>query len=180
MAGNGPGIALNTGSIYHVPFAQIFAYGLSTTAVGALRGMLNLFLKHGGARVAVQGAKTSEDPVAQLLCAETVCALDEIELTRRRNFDAMMADSLAGRLSRLEERRHYKFQAAYSVERCTLLGARIFKASGASAIFDRLPFARILADMQAGRQHVACQWESIGRNWGAHMLGGTTRPDGMV
>src|SRR5262249_365180 len=118
MTGSGPGIATITGSIYHVPFAQIFAYGLSATAVGALQGIHNLFLKHGAAGVAVHGAKTKEDPAAQLLCAETVCTLDEIDLTRRRNFDAMMKDSRLGRLSSLEERRHYKFQAAYSVERC--------------------------------------------------------------
>ena len=37
----GPGQALNTSSLYRLPFGQIFVRGISTAALGALQGMLN-------------------------------------------------------------------------------------------------------------------------------------------
>jgi hypothetical protein len=46
----------------------------------------------------------------------------------------------------LEERLRYKFQSTEVTERCTLLAARIFKASGTAGLSDDLPFGGILAD----------------------------------
>ena len=117
-------------------------------------------------RVAVSGTRTVEDPIALLLSrAEVVNALDEIELVRHRNFDAMLAYVERGEAATMTERQQYKFQTAFAVERCSLLAARIFKASGSSAIFNKLPFSRILANINAGRQHAACQYEGAGRTW---------------
>ena len=54
----------------------------------------------------------------------------------------------------------YKFQSAAVAERCSLLAARIFKAAGAAALFDDRPFGRLLADINAARQHIANQYET--------------------
>jgi hypothetical protein len=121
--------------------------------------MFELFLEHGAKRVSVSGAKTAEDPVVQLLCAQTRVTLDEIDLVQRRNFNEMKTYAEAGQVPPTASRMQYKFQTAFAVERCSLLAARIFKASGTSAIFNRLPFARVLADINASRQHVMCQFE---------------------
>jgi 3-hydroxy-9,10-secoandrosta-1,3,5(10)-triene-9,17-dione monooxygenase len=128
----------------------------------------------------VQGIKTADDPIAQLLCAETTNALEEMTATLRRNFEAMTRYAENGDLPPMPERMKYRFQIAYSVERSSLLAARLFKASGSAAIFNRLAFARMLANINAGRQHVACQWEGIGRNWGTAMLGGAPAFDPML
>jgi 3-hydroxy-9,10-secoandrosta-1,3,5(10)-triene-9,17-dione monooxygenase len=72
----------------------------------------------------------------------------------------------------LRERMQYKFQLAFAIERASLLGARLFKAAGASGIYvENTPFARLLADINAGRQHVNNQFEPAGRAWGGVMLG---------
>jgi 3-hydroxy-9,10-secoandrosta-1,3,5(10)-triene-9,17-dione monooxygenase len=63
----GPGQALNTSSLYRLPFGQIFVRGISTAALGALQGMLNAFMEYGKARVTRAGGRSAENPfVARL------------------------------------------------------------------------------------------------------------------
>jgi 3-hydroxy-9,10-secoandrosta-1,3,5(10)-triene-9,17-dione monooxygenase len=176
----GPGMRPGERSIYLVPFAQIFTYGLTCTAVGALSGMFKLFLHHGSARVSAHGLKSADEPAAQLLCAETATALEEMVMTRRRNFEEMMIKAMGGEMAAIEDRRKYKFQGAFSVERATLLAARIFKAAGGLSVYSKVPFGRFFADIHVSRQHVTAQFDQIGRNWGAQMLGGALRNDPMV
>src|SRR6266851_2269333 len=67
----GPGQAVNTASLYRLPFGQIFVRGISTAALGALQGMLDAMLAYGKDRVTRAGGRSSENPFVQLLAAET-------------------------------------------------------------------------------------------------------------
>jgi 3-hydroxy-9,10-secoandrosta-1,3,5(10)-triene-9,17-dione monooxygenase len=117
--------------------------------------------------------------VVQLLCAETAAAIDEMKTILHRNFANLHAYAQRGEVPPLEERLRYKFQSSWVTERCTLLAARIFKASGAMGLSDALPFGGILADLMAGRQHLSNQYEHYGSNWGGVMFGAPTK-DFMV
>ena len=167
----GPGQALNTSSLYRVPFGQIFVRGISTAALGALQGMLNAFLDYGRTRVTRAGGRSAENPFVQLLCAETAAAIDEMTNTLHRNFRNLHAYARRGETPPLEERLRYKFQSTEVTERCTLLAARIFKATGAAGLAEGLPFGGILADLMAGRQHISNQYEYVGSSWGGVMFG---------
>ena len=74
-------------------------------------------------------------------------------------------------LQAIEERLRYRFQSTEVTERCTLLAARIFKATGAAGLAEGLPFGGILADLMAGRQHISNQYEHVGSSWGGVMFG---------
>src|SRR5215472_8080917 len=167
----GPGQALNTSSLYRLPFGQIFVRGISAAALGALQGMLNAFLDYGKARVTRAGGRSAENPFVQLVCAETAAAIDEMTNTLHRNLRNLHAYARAGEMPPLEERLRYKFQSTEVTERCTLLAARIFKAAGAGGLSDELPFGGILADLMAGRQHISNQYEHVGSSWGGVMFG---------
>ena len=167
----GPGQALNSSSLYRLPFGQIFVRGISTAALGALQGMLNAFLDYGKTRVTRAGGRSAENPFVQLLCAETVAAIDEMTNTLHRNFRNLHAYAGRGETPPLEERLRYKFQSTEVTERCTLLAARIFKATGAAGLAEGLPFGGILADLMAGRQHISNQYEYVGSSWGGVMFG---------
>jgi 3-hydroxy-9,10-secoandrosta-1,3,5(10)-triene-9,17-dione monooxygenase len=164
----GPGQALNTSSLYRLPFGQIFVRGISTAALGALQGMLNAFMNYGKARVTRAGGRSAENPFVQLVCAETAAAIDEMTNTLHRNLRNLHAHARAGETPPLQERLRYKFQSTEVTERCTLLAARIFKATGAA---DDLPFGGIFADLMAGRQHISNQYEHVGSSWGGVMFG---------
>ena len=167
----GPGQALNTSSLYRLPFGQIFVRGISTAALGALRGMLNALLDYSRTRVTRAGGRSAENPFVQLLCAETVSAVDEMNTILHRNFRNLHAYARRGETPPLEERLRYKFQSTAVTERCTLLAARIFKATGAAGLQEDVPFGGILADLMAARQHISNQFEYVGSSWGGVMFG---------
>jgi 3-hydroxy-9,10-secoandrosta-1,3,5(10)-triene-9,17-dione monooxygenase len=171
----GAGQAVNTSSLYRLPFGQIFVRGISTAALGALQGMLDAFLDYGKARHTRAGGRSAENPVVQLLCAETAASIDEMKTILHRNFQNLSAYARRCEVPPLDERARYKFQSAWVTERCTLLAARIFKASGAMGLSDELPFGGILADLMAGRQHLSNQYEHYGANWGGVMFGAETK-----
>jgi 3-hydroxy-9,10-secoandrosta-1,3,5(10)-triene-9,17-dione monooxygenase len=177
--GVGPGQAVNTGVLYRWPFGQIFFRGVSTPALGALTGMLNIFLDYGRVRVA-RGARASDDPVVQLVCADVAAGIDEMRTVLFRNMRSIAAYAERRELPPIAERIKYKFQSALVGERCSLLAARLFKATGAAGIYDELPFGRFMADITAGRQHLSNQYELVGRNYGAALLGAGENKDLML
>jgi len=167
----GAGQAVNTSSLYRVPFGQIFARGVSTAGLGALQAMLTALLDYSQNRVMRAGGRATENPFVQLLCAETAATIDEMRTTLHRNFRTLHDYARRGETPPLELRLQYKFQSSAVIERSTLLAARIFKATGAAGLADELPFGRILADLMAARQHISNQYEYYGTNWGATMFG---------
>ena len=167
----GAGQAVNTSSLYRVPFGQIFARGVSTAGLGALQAMLTALLDYSQNRVTRAGGRTTENPFVQLLCAETAATINEMRTTLYRNFRTLHDYARRGETPPLELRLQYKFQSSAVIERSTLLAARIFKATGAAGLADELPFGRILADLMAARQHISNQYEYYGTNWGATMFG---------
>ncbi len=82
----GAGQAVNTSSLYRLPFGQIFVRGISTAALGALQGMLNALIDHGRNRVTRAGGRSAENPFVQLLCAETAAAIDEMRFDAASQF----------------------------------------------------------------------------------------------
>ena len=167
----GAGQAVNTSSLYRVPFGQIFARGVSTAGLGALQAMLTALLDYSQNRVTRAGGRATENPFVQLLCAETAATIDEMRTTLHRNFRTLHDYARRGETPPLELRLQYKFQSSAVIERSTLLAARIFKATGAAGLADELPFGKILADLMAARQHISNQYEYYGTNWGATMFG---------
>jgi len=167
----GAGQAVNTSNLYRVPFGQIFVRGVSTAAIGALQAMLDAFVRYSRERVSRAGGRSADNPMVQLLCAETAAAVDEMHMTLQRNCGVLHDYARRAETPPLDLRLRYKFQSSSVVERCTLLAARIFKATGAAGLSDELPFGRILADLMAARQHISNQYEFYGGNWGAVMFG---------
>jgi 3-hydroxy-9,10-secoandrosta-1,3,5(10)-triene-9,17-dione monooxygenase len=169
--GVGPGHAVNTAPLYRLPFGQVFFRGVSTGAIGALQGMLNAYLDYGKGRVnRMYGHKAAEDPLIQLTCAEVATALDEMKTILHRNFRVLESYAERGEMPPLRKRIEFKFHNAWVAERCSQLAARLFKAAGAAGVYDELPFGRILADINVGRQHISNQFEQAGRSYGAALF----------
>jgi len=167
----GAGQALNTSSLYRLPFGQIFVRGVSTAGIGALQAMLTALIDFSRDRVSRAGGRSAENPFVQLLCAETAAAIDEMRTTLHRNFATLHDYARRSETPPLELRLQHKFQSSAVIERCTLLASRIFKSTGAAGLSDELPFGRILADLMAARQHISNQYDYYGSNWGAAMFG---------
>jgi 3-hydroxy-9,10-secoandrosta-1,3,5(10)-triene-9,17-dione monooxygenase len=175
----GPGQALNKAPLYRIPAAQILYLGVACGAIGALKGMLDTFLDYGRKRATIRG-KTTDDPFAQLACAEAAATVDELKLVLHRNLANLMAFAERGEVAPVSERVKYKFQSAWGVERCGEMARRLFKVSGAQGLRTDLPFGRTVADVNAARQHVSNQPEYFGRGWGTMLLGGPAPAELML
>jgi 3-hydroxy-9,10-secoandrosta-1,3,5(10)-triene-9,17-dione monooxygenase len=175
----GPGQAVNTAPLYRLPFGQVFGGGVAYAAVGALQGMLDAFIAYARPRMRLGGRKIIEDPDAQLVVGEADYAIDELKTMIHRNARNLTAYAERGELPPWDERVKYRFQMATMTERCRGLAVRLFQAAGASGLYTQTRFGRILADINAGRQHVTNQHDLHAREWGAHLMGIPMRDDVM-
>lgn len=167
----GPGLAVNTGTLYRAPMMQLFYRCINTAAIGGLQGMLNEFLGYGSTRVNAFGSKTTSDPDARLAVTEAVSLIDELKVVLRRNFDHIMECAERGEVPSDADRLRFKYQAADVPHRCGEAAMRLFKAGGGSAIFDSRTFGRNLNDILAVGQHAANQRQIYGRNYGGTLFG---------
>jgi Acyl-CoA dehydrogenases len=148
-------------------------------SIGALQAMLDAFVGYAAKRSGPAG-KSADDPVAQQICAEVTAALDEMKLVLRRNMAVLWEFGERGEVPPLPLRQQYKFQSATVSHRCAELATRLMRATGAAGIYDEQPFGKVLADINAARQHIANQFEMVGRNFGASILGGKPANDMML
>lgn len=175
----GAGQAVNRSPLYRIPFGQIFFRGVSSPAIGALQAMLDAFVGYAAKRSGPAG-KSSDDPLAQQICAEIIAAIDEMKLVLRRNMAVLWEFGERGEVPPLPLRQQYKFQSATVSHRCAELATRLMRTTGAAGIYDEQPFGKALADINAARQHIANQFEMLGRNFGASILGGKPANDMML
>ncbi len=183
MTGNidctGLGQAVNTAPLYRLPFGQVFGGGVAYAAVGALQGMIDDFRSYAQSRVRLGNRKTTEDPDALLALGEAGLAIDEMKMLLHRNLAALEAYAARGEVSSQIDRLKFRSHMALTTERCRALAARLFQVAGAAGLYSHHRYGRILADINAGRQHVTNQYEMHAREWGAHLLGHPLREDLM-
>ena len=166
----GPGLAAHTSPIYRMPFGQIFGAGVSVAAVGALQALLDVFIASTRERKRM-GAALTEDPDAQLACAEAFGAIDLAKMLIERNFGEMRRDAEAGVMTPIAVRLRYKYQMSTITERCRAAAQKLVELAGAAGLSGSSPLPRLLADIAAARQHISNQHALHGRDVGREILG---------
>ncbi len=170
---NSPGNAVNTHYTFRLPFGQIFVRAVSSSSIGALKGVVNSYVAVNKDRVGLNdGNKIATDPDAQMALAEAVATVDECQTIMLRNFDEMVEAAQQGRELDIDTRIKMRYDAARVSSRCTEAINRMFIACGAQGIFRDHPLNRAWLDINAGRTHVANNPFKFGRNLGGVMMGG--------
>jgi len=170
-----PGNAVNPSPLYRLPFGQIFVRSVSTSAIGAAQGALDAFLDIAAKRVAASdGAKVSEDPTTQTVCARAASLVDETRAVLRRNFEEMMTLVREGKDIAIDRRVRFRHDSAMAVVKSVEAVDLLFTASGGRAIFLGSPLLRYFLDVHAARAHYANNPDKPARNLGAVMLGAKT------
>jgi 3-hydroxy-9,10-secoandrosta-1,3,5(10)-triene-9,17-dione monooxygenase len=151
-----PGLAVNDGPLYRLPFALVFASGLASPAVGVALGALRTFRDQTQTRRASRDqSRVAEDPFVQFRLAESAA---EVEAARDRllaNFEEMMRLVRAGQEIPLTQRARYRWDAAKATDWSVRAVDRLFEASGGRAIFLDNPIQRAWRDVHAMRAHAA-------------------------
>jgi len=174
FSGESPGCAVNTNPIFRLPFGQVFVRAVSSSAIGALKGVVDSYIAVNKDRVGLNdGNKIATDPDAQFALAEAITTIDECQTIMYRNFDIMVAAAKEDDSLSIEERIKMRFDAALVARKCSESINHLFTACGAQGIFRDHPLNRAWLDINAGRNHVANNPFKFGRNLGGVMMGQT-------
>ena len=174
-----PGRLANTNPIYAIPFAQVFARAVSTSAIGALQGAINEYCANAAQHVGKHGAKTAEDPMAQTAVADASNTVDMLKLVLMRNYDVLMKLAEAGEFPDTEMRLQYRYQSSYVTNICAEKVSELLRNMAASGLYSENPVARIFRDLHQARGHIANNYMAYGRSYGAVQLG-LPNPDPFV
>jgi 3-hydroxy-9,10-secoandrosta-1,3,5(10)-triene-9,17-dione monooxygenase len=170
--GTSPGLAVNTGPLYRLPFGQIFVRAVSTSAIGALQGALDAYTSVAAKRVSTNtGKATKLDPAALNAAARTQAAIDEMKTLLYRNFDVMMEKLRAGEEIALADRIRFRYESSQVARRCADLCDDLMPLLGGRAIYLDSPLIRYWLDINAARAHVANDPGVIGPALGMLQMG---------
>ena len=88
-----------------------------------------------------------------------------------RNFAVLSDCARRGEQADIDTRLRFRYQSAQIAGRCGDLITRMYHLSGADGISRGNRIARTFCDIHTGRTHVANNPNTVGRNFGAVMLG---------
>lgn len=166
-----PGREINTGWIYKIPFTQVFQRAVSSACLGATEGAIDEFRTRAAAHIGKHGAKTAEDPNAQLAVAEAMIAVDQLKLVMFRNYKRIVHCAQTGDKMPVEERLMQRAQASLVPKLCAEKVSELLRACAASGLYRTNPIERIFRDIHQARSHIANNTDAYARASGAVMLG---------
>ncbi|MGW0036829.1 hypothetical protein [Gordonia sp. NPDC003376] len=172
MAGTAPGLAVNDGPLFTLPFFQIFSRATQApTALGALKGMADALVDFARSR-----RRNPKDPALTLALAEAYSFVDEAKGRLYANYAALIAQSEGTLVLTEEELEKFRFQSAHIPGRAARLATELFRVAGGTGIYDNLPFGRYLADINATQTHALNNYQARAVDWMGRVLDTTDAP----
>ncbi|WP_430461530.1 acyl-CoA dehydrogenase family protein [Thalassolituus sp. LLYu03] len=140
--------------LFHVPFPTIFGACITTPALGAAQGILDMFTEASKTATSLySGAKWGQEQVTQMRIAESDAELRGARLQMEANFNEVMATLERGDDLELLDRGRIRFDHCNLVDMADKAADRIFVASGARSLMVNQPIQRLYCDIQAARVH---------------------------
>ena len=170
-----PGRGTFTSRNYKYPFGVIFAYSLSTVALGMADGALEAFRADMKGRLgAYDGAKAMEDPFVRHRLAEAEAIIRGLHTRIDANFAEM--DRLIDNREAipLNVRVRNKWDAQWIAKEAQKAVELLFKASGARGLRNESPMQRYFRDVHAASNHAFLNADKGSLNAGLFELGGMT------
>lgn len=169
---NSPGNAVNTASLFRLPFGQIFVRAVSSSAIGTLKGAVDEYIEFNRNRIVLSDGKAvREDPGAQKAAADALRIVDECKTTLFKNFDILADKAESDDPLDMKERVKMRYDSAYVMTKCTEAVNQLYTYCGSSVIFRNHTVNRAFRDIQTGRTHVANVPDKYGRNFGGVVFG---------
>jgi len=169
--GTNPGVGPDSGTLYHLPWAQLFIRVVSTPAIGAAREALALYTELVKGKASGDVTKLAQDTGTQMRIAAATNTIEEMSTVLFANFDSMMATLRAGGSIALEDRILYRYQASLVIEKSIEVVDALFASAGGSSVFQGSPIQQRFLDIHTARAHVANNPTTFARNLGVVSLG---------
>lgn len=166
-----PGRAINDSWLYRIPFTQVFQRAVSSACIGALDGAIAAFRERASAHVGKHGAKTAEDPNAQLAVTQAMLTSDQLKLVLMRNYQEIANHAQSGEAMDVEARLLQRAQSSQVPKVCAEHADQLLRACAASGLYRGNPIERIVRDLHQARGHIANNTDAYARAHGAVLLG---------
>jgi 3-hydroxy-9,10-secoandrosta-1,3,5(10)-triene-9,17-dione monooxygenase len=167
-----PGMAVNDGPLYRLPFGLVFAATLGAAAIGAAKGALAAFREQQQRRVNIRDrSRVAEDPFAQLRLAESAAEIDAAHERMLGNFAEMMRLARAGAEIPLSFRARCRWDIGKATDWAVHAVDRLMMAAGGRGIFLDNPIQRAWRDVHAMQAHASNNVERAAAVFGRSEFG---------
>jgi alkylation response protein AidB-like acyl-CoA dehydrogenase len=171
-----PGIKVNDGVLFRMPFLSGFPPLLANPAVSALRGALDEFIDKVGTRATrgafVGGGSTlAQFGHVQTAVAEADAAIDASQLILER--DLRLATDLTAKGVKIDQQQRIEFRRghAYAVKLCVSAINGLYDVVGGTGIHLDSGVQRAWRDIHAVAHHISINWNAVSTMVGQLRLG---------
>lgn len=167
-----PGLAINTGTLYKLPFFQIFSRATQPpSAIGALKGQVDAFLEFNSNKVSNRGIAAAKNPTITLQVAECLSHLEEMRTQVYKNYALLIDAAESGQELPINLRKSFRFQSSQIPTRCARLANELYRITGGTAIYTHAPFGRYLNDLLAIQTHGLNNFQAQANSWIGAVMG---------
>jgi len=165
-----PGQELNDGALYKLPWAVLFNLCISSGAVGACYGFLDLWTEETTTRRTNYGTLLRDEAVIQAELADAIFAIDGARLRIMRACEELMATAEAGEIPDEDARAFYRWDVAKAAQVAVDAVTHLMrKASGRTAFVDH-PLHQKFQDVMAASGHAFLYTDSLAKAIGGRRL----------
>jgi resorcinol 4-hydroxylase (FADH2) len=175
-AGTTPGARHHDNPIYRIPLLTLGASMLASTAIGAAKGALEVYLDMTTGRttrgaLAGGGLRMKEFATVQLRLADAAASVEAAELILLTDLRLAMQKLRAGDEITVADRIRTRRNQAYAT-RLALQAVEALNAStGGYGLHLENPVQRAWRDVNAVARHVSLNWDAVGTMYGQHAFG---------
>ena len=149
-----PGRAVNPGPLYKLSWLSMFAYAITSPAVGAAVGAMESFIKENSSRIsAFGGSPAALNPAIHIRVADAVTVINDERRRVQTLWDECYAIAQAGRAVPVELRARLRYEGTRAIGVCIEAVLKMFEVGGGRIMRHGNPLQRHLRDILAMRNH---------------------------
>jgi len=159
---------------YGVPQSQVMPSFLATPLVGIAQGAVSIYTERTKNRVVRRGPQTvsaAEGAGSQFRVTESAAQADAAVAMLRADLRELVEIGARGEALSEIDRARFRRNHCYVAKLAVSAVNRLFEASGANALLDPSPLARMHRDVNAGSHQVALQWDEVAEIYGKVRFG---------
>jgi alkylation response protein AidB-like acyl-CoA dehydrogenase len=165
--GTAPGLALHVNPLYHLPWRLVFHAAFPPAALGTAVGMLEGFREYTASRVnRFSGRGFRSNAASCMRMAEAAAQIDAARVLFLRDVAVLDRFVPDGRPLHPGTAERISYDAAYVIDACSRAVLRLFRGSGARALYESNPLQRHFRDIHAMTQHAAMELDGAGETYG--------------
>lgn len=166
-----PGLEVNTGPLYKMPFAAMFANAITVAVIAMGEGMVAETIEYSKKRVSATWGKAIEDPYVLAAVGEAASDVAASRAQLLANIGEMYETVCAGKELSMDLRTRTRRDQVAGAQRTIAAIDACYDRAGAGAISMASPLQRLWKDAHTGRHHTIHSIEKSFAGWTLGAMG---------